>query len=183
MAPRKREQSSDLEDWRVDWLPGKRRTQRKRAAAPAKPRRAKSQTVSEWLPSSATKRRRRAAGSNGGGNGRGNGRTGVAELERRAAKLERELRDERRRARSEIAKLRSRLRKQEAAVSPRGLLDANAASFEQLRELGLTPAQSAKLIARRESAGRFKAKAELRKIPGLSKSAREVIEKRLSVRR
>lgn len=114
----------------------------------------------------------------------------MKELERRTAELEKELRSERRRAREEIAKLRGKLReqnsprfKQESPVSPTGRLDANAASFEQFRELGLTPAQCAKLIARRESTGGFKTKAELRRIPGLSKSARELIEERLSVPR
>jgi DNA uptake protein ComE-like DNA-binding protein len=81
------------------------------------------------------------------------------------------------------AQLRERALEQESAVSPTGRIDANAASFEQLRELGFTPSQSAKLIARRESAGGFKAKSDLRRIAGLSKSARELVEKRLSVRR
>ena len=120
-------------------------------------------------------------------NGNGNGRAGIDELERRAAQLERELRNERRRAQEEISKLRAQLRdrplEEESPVSPTGRLDANAASFEQFRELGFTPSQSAKLIARRESAGGFKAKADLRRISGLSKSARELVEKRLSVRR
>lgn len=172
---------TDLEDWRVDGLPGESPSARRRAsAAPAPPAHAsprrRSSRGSEWLPASG-RRRNRPDSSNG------NGRAGVEELEGRAAELERELRKERRRSRAEIAKLRSRLREQEAPVSSSGRLDANSASFEQLRGLGLTPAQSAKLITRRESAGGFKAKAELRRIPGLSKSARELIEKRLSVRR
>jgi hypothetical protein len=180
MAGRTREQNSaELEDWRVDDLGRKRGETNSSRPAPS-PRKSQSRPrkSSEWLPATGGKRRR-AARSNGGGNGR----AGIDELRRRAAKLERELREELRRAREEIAKLRSQLREQGAPISPTGRLDANAASFEQLRELGLTPAQCAKLIARRESAGRFKAKADLRRIPGLSKSARELVEKRLSVRR
>lgn len=179
MAGRTRDKkSADLEDWRVDDLPGKRgaKDEPGAAAPPRKSRPSKKRRSSEWLPAAGGKRGRARR------NGSGNGRAGIDELERRAAKLESDLREERRRARREIAKLRSQLRQQESPVSPNGRLDANAASFEQLRQLGLTPAQCAKLIARRESAGRFRAKAELRRIPGLSKSAREVIDKRLSVR-
>jgi hypothetical protein len=180
--------ATDLEDWRVDGLPGERPSDRKRSAAagnsapsrPTTPRR-KPSRGSEWLPASGKRRRSRSR------NGNGNGRAGIEELERRAAELERKLRLERRRAREEIEKLRAQLRgralEQESAVSPTGRVDANTASFEQLRELGFTPAQSAKLIAGRESAGGFKAKSDLRGIPGLSKSARELVEKRLSVRR
>ena len=190
MAGRTREQNSaELEDWRVKGLPGerpKRRARRKPAAGTTQPARRKSRKAgSEWLPA----KDRKGGRSSGGRNGRGNGRAAVKDLERRAKELERELRSERRRARAEIAKLRAQLRagnsggKRGAKPSPSGRLDANAASFEQLRELGFTASQSAKLIARRESAGGFKAKADLRRIAGLSKSARELIEKRLSVPR
>ena len=183
-----KKRTTDLEDWRVDGLPGERPSGRKRSAAagdsapsrPSTPSR-KPSRGSEWLPASGKRRRSRSRNRNG------NGRAGIAELERRTAQLERKLRSERRRAQEEIAELRAQLRErlleEESPVSPTGRLDANAASFEQLRELGFTPAQSAKLIARRESAGGFKAKSDLRRITGLSKSARELVEKRLSVRR
>ncbi len=179
-----KKRTTDLEDWRVDGLPGEGPSRKPATAAgapgpprPSKPSR-KSGRGSEWLPSTGKRRRARSR------NGNGNGRAGIEELERRAAQLERKLRHERRRAQEEIEKLRAQLAlEQESAVSPTGRIDANAASFEQLRELGFTPSQSAKLIARRESAGGFKAKSDLRRIAGLSKSARELVEKRLSVRR
>jgi DNA uptake protein ComE-like DNA-binding protein len=184
-----KKRTTDVEDWRVDGLPRERRSGKRSTAAgaPAPPRPPKpsrrSGRGSEWLPASGKRRRSRSR------NGNGNGRAGIEELERRTAELERKLRNERRRAQEEIAKLRAQLRerkpagKRGAKPSPSGRLDANAASFEQLRELGFTPSQSAKLIARRESAGGFKAKSDLRRIAGLSKAARELVEKRLSVRR
>lgn len=184
-----KKRTTDLEDWRVDGLPGERASSRKRSAAagnsaPSRPSTTSRKPAgrgSEWLPATGKRRRSRSR------NGNGNGRAGIEELERRTAQLERKLRHERRRAQEEIARLRSQLRErqleEESPVSPTGRVDANAASFEQLRALGFTPSQSAKLIARRESAGGFNAKSDLRRITGLSKSARELVEKRLSVRR
>jgi DNA uptake protein ComE-like DNA-binding protein len=184
---------AEIEDWLV--VDGSARRAKRKPRKPAKPAKATKPRASgkssrsEWLPPAKSMRRRAATGNGRGRsaapNGRGRSQSGsvVEALERRVAELERELRAERKRAQAEVEKLRARLGDPKGAVARNGRVDANSASFEQLRALGLSPTQCTKLIAHRESTGGFKAKAELRRIPGLSKSARELIEKRVSVRR
>jgi len=100
-------------------------------------------------------------------------------LEQRVAELEEKLRAERGKSRRTIAKLRAELKA--GPAMPNGKLDANAATFEQLRAVGLSVTQSAKLIARREEQGSFRSKAALSRTPGLSQRARAVIRERLRV--
>lgn len=113
------------------------------------------------------------------------GRDGEAEslqkrlraLAERTEKLEGDLQRERKRNR----RLRAELRAEPPELN--GKLDANSATFEQLRALGLSVPQCAKLIARREQKGRFRSKAELVRIPGLSQAARRTVTERLTVAR
>jgi DNA uptake protein ComE-like DNA-binding protein len=97
------------------------------------------------------------------------------------AKLQDELRTEREKSSRTIAKLRSELKN--GRRMPNGKLNANTATFEQLRAAGLTVTQTAKLISRREQQGGFPSMASLSRTPGLSDRAREVIRERLSVSR
>lgn len=58
-------------------------------------------------------------------------------------------------------------------------LDVNDVSFEQLRELGLSVTQSARLIAYRETRGGFDSLDELDEIPGLPKETRSALRSQL----
>jgi DNA uptake protein ComE-like DNA-binding protein len=60
-----------------------------------------------------------------------------------------------------------------------GELDLNAASFEELRGLGLSVTQSARLIAYRDVRGGYNSLNELDDIPGLSKETRTELRTRL----
>ena len=65
--------------------------------------------------------------------------------------------------------------------SKNGAPDVNEVSFEQLRELGLSVTQSARVIAYRETRGRFDSLDELDEIPGLPKDARGTLKGVLSI--
>jgi DNA uptake protein ComE-like DNA-binding protein len=58
-------------------------------------------------------------------------------------------------------------------------LDLNLASFEELRELGLSVTQSARVIAYRDTRGGFDSMEELDEIPGLPKDSRNALRNRL----
>jgi DNA uptake protein ComE-like DNA-binding protein len=60
-----------------------------------------------------------------------------------------------------------------------GQLDLNIASFEELRDLGLSVTQSARVIAYRDTRGGFDSLEELDEIPGLPKDTRGVLRNRL----
>jgi DNA uptake protein ComE-like DNA-binding protein len=60
-----------------------------------------------------------------------------------------------------------------------GELDLNEASFEDLRELGLSVTQSARVIAYRDTRGGFDSLEELDEIPGLPRDARQALMSRL----
>jgi DNA uptake protein ComE-like DNA-binding protein len=60
-----------------------------------------------------------------------------------------------------------------------GTLDLNIISFEQLRELGLSVTQSARVIAYRDTRGGFDSLDELDEIPGLPKDTRVALTSRL----
>ena len=62
---------------------------------------------------------------------------------------------------------------------PIGLADLNSASFEQLREVGLSTTQAARLIARRDRLGGFGSVAELEEIPGLPAATRQALADRV----
>ena len=64
-----------------------------------------------------------------------------------------------------------------------GKLEANTATFEQLRAAGLSLTQSANLIRQREAQGGFRSLADLGRIPGLSQAARRTIGERIRVGR
>lgn len=65
--------------------------------------------------------------------------------------------------------------------SKNGAPDVNEVSFEQLRELGLSVTQSARMIAYRETRGGFDSLEELDEIPGLPKDARGTLKGLLSI--
>ncbi|HEY6771302.1 MAG TPA: helix-hairpin-helix domain-containing protein [Solirubrobacterales bacterium] len=64
--------------------------------------------------------------------------------------------------------------------SKNGAPDVNEVSFEQLRELGLSVTQSARVVAYRETRGGFDSLEELDEIPGLPKDARGTLKGLLS---
>jgi DNA uptake protein ComE-like DNA-binding protein len=57
--------------------------------------------------------------------------------------------------------------------------DLNSATFEQLRDLGLSVTQSARLIAYRDVRGGFESVDELDEIPGLPKETRQALSDQL----
>jgi DNA uptake protein ComE-like DNA-binding protein len=65
--------------------------------------------------------------------------------------------------------------------SKNGAPDVNEVSFEQLRELGLSVTQSARVIAYREARGAFDSLDELDEIPGLPKDTRGTLKDLLSI--
>lgn len=60
-------------------------------------------------------------------------------------------------------------------------LDVNRVSFEQLRELGLTVTQAARLLASRDARGRFRSLDELNELWGFSRDLIENLMRRFSV--
>jgi DNA uptake protein ComE-like DNA-binding protein len=70
-------------------------------------------------------------------------------------------------------------RSKRGGASKNGQLELNNASFEQLRELGLSVTQSARVIAYRDTRGGFESVEELDEIPGLPKETRVAIMSRL----
>jgi DNA uptake protein ComE-like DNA-binding protein len=97
---------------------------------------------------------------------------------RREAKLEDRIRDlqeqlaDAKLGTNEAAKKKPRRR----AGSKDGEHSVNDVSFEQLRELGLSVTQSARVIAYRETRGGFDSLDELDEIPGLPKDARGTLK-------
>jgi competence protein ComEA len=103
---------------------------------------------------------------------------------RREAKLENRIRD----LQEELAD--AKLGTNEAASSKRsrrrsggrnGDLDVNEVTFEQLREVGLSITQSARVIAYRDTRGGFDSLDELDEIPGLPKESRETLKDLLTL--
>ena len=79
--------------------------------------------------------------------------------------------------RSSPAKARSKAK----AKKPAGrTLDANKATFEQLRGLGMTVTQATRLIAYRERAEGFKSVDDFDTIPGFPKPLLEELKKKLT---
>jgi DNA uptake protein ComE-like DNA-binding protein len=62
-----------------------------------------------------------------------------------------------------------------------GRLDINRISFEQLRDLGLTVTQAARLLASRDARGRFRSLDELNDLVGFSRELLEQLRQRLSL--
>jgi DNA uptake protein ComE-like DNA-binding protein len=60
-------------------------------------------------------------------------------------------------------------------------LDVNSATFEELRDLGLSITQSARIIAHRDTRDRFRSLDELNGIPGLPKETRATLRSQLRV--
>jgi DNA uptake protein ComE-like DNA-binding protein len=115
----------------------------------------------------------------------------LAELEKRLETREAELLDK---AKSREAKLVSRIEELQSELADAKLgtssapkrsrrraarnndgHDLNAMSFEQLRELGLSVTQSARLIAYRDTRGGFDSLDELDEVPGLPKELRRAL--------
>jgi DNA uptake protein ComE-like DNA-binding protein len=62
-----------------------------------------------------------------------------------------------------------------------GKLDLNGATFEQLRDIGLSVTQSARVIAYRDAAGGFQSVDELQEIPGLSVELKQVLGEQVTI--
>jgi DNA uptake protein ComE-like DNA-binding protein len=96
----------------------------------------------------------------------------IEELRDQVDALESELEKSRRKA--------ARAKKGRTTGSPsRRRPSLNTVTFEQLRKLGLTPTQSARVIAYREANGRYSSFEELSKLRGISEERIEVLRDRL----
>ena len=60
-------------------------------------------------------------------------------------------------------------------------LDINAATYEDLRALGLSVTQTGRVLAYREQVGAFTSLDELERIPGLPRALRQELRGRLRV--
>jgi Helix-hairpin-helix motif len=120
----------------------------------------------------------------------------LAELEERLdireAELREQARERERQLMSRIEELESTLKEaqQRAIAKPArrrgslkigGRLDLNDATFEQLRDLGLSVTLSARTISYRDSRGGFDSMDELDEIPGLSAELKRVLRDQLKV--
>jgi DNA uptake protein ComE-like DNA-binding protein len=114
------------------------------------------------------------------------------QLDIREAELREQARERERGLMSRIEGLESTLREaQQRAIakptrrggSPKrgGKLDLNEATFEQLRDLGLTVTLSARTISYRDSRGSFESMDELDEIPGLSTELKRVLRDQLKL--
>jgi DNA uptake protein ComE-like DNA-binding protein len=65
--------------------------------------------------------------------------------------------------------------------SPDGRLDLNAASFEQLRALGLSITQAGRVIGQREQHGGFQSVADVDAVVGIPKGVKEALKQHGSV--
>ena len=104
-----------------------------------------------------------------------------AELRARIDELESELTDAKKRSgqrKGTAAAAKSTGRRKSAKDDG---LSLNESTFEELRDLGLTVTQSARVIAYRDVRGGFESLDELDEIPGLSKEIRSDLRKRLSL--
>ena len=68
------------------------------------------------------------------------------------------------------------------AGAPPTLIDLNGASFEDLRDLGLSVTQAVRVLALREERGRFSSVDELDQVPGMPPELREALKSRTVVR-
>ncbi len=100
-----------------------------------------------------------------------------AKLEDRIRELQEQLADAKLGTNEASARKKSRRR----AGSRNGAPDVNEVSFEQLRELGLSVTQSARVIAYRETRGGFDSLDELDEIPGFSKETRGTVKGLLGI--
>ena len=125
----------------------------------------------------------------------------AAALPAQAARRERSLEAKLRRAleeieaqKAEIAELRAEIAKVRGGggtrpaaargrkAPPRGKVGLDVATFEQLREVGLSATQAARVIAARDLDGGFQRWEELDRIPGLSKATRRKLRDELRLR-
>jgi DNA uptake protein ComE-like DNA-binding protein len=87
------------------------------------------------------------------------------------------------RRRATKASAKPAARRRAASSRSNGELDVNEASFEELRNLGLSVTQSARLIAYRDVRGGYKSLDELDDIPGLSEATKVELRGRLTLGR
>jgi hypothetical protein len=94
--------------------------------------------------------------------------------------------------REEIEQLEKRVDELQAAVSPppkrseraattrpgNGALDLNRASFEDLRDIGLSVTQSARLVAYRDTGHSFGSVSEVEEIPGFGQATLRILRER-----
>jgi DNA uptake protein ComE-like DNA-binding protein len=79
------------------------------------------------------------------------------------------------------AKPKALSRRPKRRTSRNGRLDLNAATFDELRSLGLSVTQSKRLIAYRDARGGYASLDELDEVPGLSKATRAELRSRLKL--
>jgi hypothetical protein len=72
---------------------------------------------------------------------------------------------------------------EDASAVPSGphSLDLNSASYGQLQSMGLSPTQSARLVAARDRLGGFRSMADVDELPGFPSAVREVLHERCRV--
>lgn len=143
--------------------------------------------TSAWLPGRVRNGARKSSAADGrratriGPRSTAKGRHGgeVAVLRARVKELDKKLRTVVRRE----ERLRRQLKEAEGTSLPaRGKLNVNKVSFEQLRLLGLTVMQSARLIAARDRSGGFRSIDELDGVSGISGSTLAELKKKLKAR-
>jgi competence protein ComEA len=79
------------------------------------------------------------------------------------------------------AKPKDPARPPKRTLGKNGRLDLNAATFEELRGLGLSVTQSARLLAYRDTCGGYRSLDELGEVPGLPKATRAELRSRLKL--
>jgi DNA uptake protein ComE-like DNA-binding protein len=100
-----------------------------------------------------------------------------AKLENRVRELQEQLAD----AKLGTNEAPSSKRPRRRSAGKNGELDVNDVSFEQLREVGLSITQSARVIAYRDTRGGFDSLDELDEIPGLPKETRGTLKDLLTL--
>jgi DNA uptake protein ComE-like DNA-binding protein len=84
-------------------------------------------------------------------------------------------------AESKSTRTRKRTARSRRSSAKNGKIDLNVATFEELRNLGLSVTQSARMIAYRDVRGGFQSLDELDDIPGLSSETRRDLKGRLQL--
>lgn len=104
-----------------------------------------------------------------------------AELSARIDELESALADAKERARESSVAGEGKSATTRRSSRKKGVPDLNEASFEELRNLGLSVTQSARVIAYRDVRGGYQSLDELDEIPGLPKETRMDLRQKLTL--
>jgi DNA uptake protein ComE-like DNA-binding protein len=104
-----------------------------------------------------------------------------AALTERFEEREEKLRERIDHAESALAEAQTQSSKPRRRKTAKEALDLNSATFEELRDLGLSVTQSARVIAYRDTRGGYESLDELDEIPGLPKGTRSNLRRQLTL--